>query len=99
MTENNKNFSVKIDNEKDKEKSNEKNISTYSNSNKISNDVLKGFLKEGEDINQKNEIGWTPLYRSIIADDAIATELLLEKGANPDIQCSVRKFYIFYLSF
>jgi ankyrin repeat protein len=69
-----------------------KNLNKTKKNNINSIDILKGFLKEGEEnnINQKNEIGWTPLYRSIITENINATEILLEKGADPDIQCSVK---------
>ena len=40
-------------------------------------------------INNQNEIGWTPLYRTVISGDLTATEILLNEGANPNKQSDI----------
>ena len=47
------------------------------------------FCKDLSKINIPDECGWTPLYRTIIAGDIFSTTLLLNNGANPNIQCTM----------
>ena len=55
---------------------------------KIKN-VLNIFCKDITKLNILDECGWTPLYRTIIAGDLLATKILINKGADPNIQCSM----------
>ena len=43
------------------------------------------FCKLKSEINAQNENGWTPIYRSIIANNLEALYELLKIGANPNI--------------
>ena len=43
------------------------------------------FCTSKNSINSKNENGWTPIYRSIIANNLIALSELLKLGSDPDI--------------
>ena len=52
-------------------------------------EVLNTFCKNLSKINDLDECGWTPLYRTIIAGDFFASQILLNNGANPNIQCSL----------
>ena len=51
--------------------------------------VINTFCKDLTKINTLDECGWTPLYRTIIADDLFATKILIQKGADPNMQCSM----------
>ena len=56
----------------------------------INNDnYLKIFCKDLSKINTLDECGWTPLYRTIISGILPATEILLNNGADPNIQNSM----------
>ena len=55
---------------------------------KIKN-ALNIFCKDITKLNILDECGWTPLYRTIIAGDLLATKILINKGADPNIQCSM----------
>ena len=52
-------------------------------------DYLQIFCKDISKINYRDECGWTPLYRTIVSGIIKATELLLNNGADPNIQCSM----------
>lgn len=52
-------------------------------------EVINTFCKDLSKINSLDECGWTPLYRTIIAGDLNASHILITKGANPNIQCSM----------
>ena len=52
-------------------------------------EVLNIFCKDLTKINSLDECGWTPLYRTIVAGDLNASHILILKGANPNIQCSM----------
>ena len=52
-------------------------------------DYLKIFCKDISKINYRDECGWTPLYRTVVSGIVNATELLLDNGADPNIQCSM----------
>ena len=43
------------------------------------------FCTNKNEINSKNENGWTPIYRSIIANNLIALNELLKLGSDPNI--------------
>lgn len=60
------------------------------NENSINKEqILKLFVENIEEINTKNDVGWTPLYRTIVADNCQATEILLEMGADPNVKSNV----------
>ena len=50
---------------------------------------LQMFCKDLTKINNRDECGWTPLYRTIVSGLSNATELLLKNGADPNIQSSM----------
>lgn len=54
-----------------------------------SDSIMKVFVNDKEDIDKKNECGWTPLYRTIIGGNNTATEHLLSIGADPNIKSNV----------
>ena len=62
--------------------------STIINDEKIKT-VINIFCKDISKLNILDECGWTPLYRTIIAGDLFASKILLSKGADPNIQCSM----------
>ena len=68
--------------------SNKENIIPNSSTIKNPNN-LNMFCKDISKINELDETGWTPLYRTIIADDISSTLLLLNKGADPNIKCTM----------
>ena len=43
------------------------------------------FCKYLNELNNKNESGWTPIYKSIMANNKLALEELLKLGADPNI--------------
>ena len=47
------------------------------------------FCKDLSKINDLDECGWTPLYRSIISGDVSSTMYLLNNGADPNIKCTM----------
>ena len=51
--------------------------------------IISTFCSSPSKINTPNECGWTPLYRTVIAGDLKATELLIQVGADPNIQSSL----------
>lgn len=61
----------------------------YNKDSKKESEILKLFCSDINKINEKDECNWTPLYRSVIAGNLKATEVLLKNGANPNIQCSM----------
>ena len=52
-------------------------------------EVINIFCKDLTKINALDECGWTPLYRTVIAGDLTASHILIQKGADPNIQCSM----------
>ena len=70
---------------------NNTNKSINNNDKAISKDseILKLFCPDITKINEKDECNWTPLYRSIISGNIKATQVLLNNGADPNIQCSM----------
>jgi ankyrin repeat protein len=71
-----------------RELSKELNITDILDEAKIQ-EVINTFCKDLSKINTLDECGWTPLYRTVIAGDIIASQILISKGANPNIQCSM----------
>lgn len=61
----------------------------YNKDSKKEEEILKLFCPDIEKINEKDECNWTPLYRSVIAGNIKASEVLLNNGADPNIQCSM----------
>ena len=61
----------------------------YNKDTKKEEEILKLFCPDIEKINEKDECNWTPLYRSVIAGNIKASEVLLNNGADPNIQCSM----------
>ena len=53
------------------------------------------FCKDLSKINIPDECGWTPLYRTVIAGDIFSTTLLLNNGADPNIQCTMGETPLF----
>ena len=47
------------------------------------------FCKDISKINNKDEFGWTPLYRTVVSGILAATEALLNAGADPNIQTTM----------
>ena len=52
-------------------------------------EYLQMFCKDISKINNRDECGWTPLYRTVVSGILNATELLLNNGADPNIQSSI----------
>ena len=77
-----------------KDSSNEVNFPDIEDESKIQ-EALNTFCKDLSKINLLDECGWTPLYRTIIAGDLKATNILIKKGANPNIQCSMGETPLF----
>ena len=71
-----------------RELSKELNITDILDEAKIQ-EVINTFCKDLSKINSLDECGWTPLYRTVIAGDLNASQILISKGANPNIQCSM----------
>ena len=55
----------------------------------IESDYLNMFCKDISKINNRDECGWTPLYRTVVSGILNATEYLLNNGADPNIQSSM----------
>ena len=55
----------------------------------IESDYLNIFCKDISKINNRDECGWTPLYRTVVSGILNATEYLLNNGADPNIQTSM----------
>ena len=52
-------------------------------------EYLQMFCKDISKINNRDECGWTPLYRTVVSGILPATELLLNNGADPNIETSM----------
>ena len=57
--------------------------------NLFNNSPLKLYCSDISEINMQNENGWTPVYRSIIANNLNVLSELLKLGANPNLQNSI----------
>ena len=76
----------KKQNSKDINQETSKKYNTFSNQSKLnSSSPIYVFCKSKSEINSQNENGWTPIYRSIIANNLEALYELLKLGANPNI--------------
>ena len=76
----------KKQNSKDINQETSKKYNTFSNESKLnSSSPIYVFCKSKSEINSQNENGWTPIYRSIIANNLEALYELLKLGANPNI--------------
>ena len=73
-------------NSKDINQETSKKYNTFSDESKINtSSPVYVFCKSKSEINSQNENGWTPIYRSIIANNLEALYELLKLGANPNI--------------
>ena len=66
--------------------SNTETKSEYKFDTQNDSEFLQLFCKDLTKINQKDECGWTPLYRTVVSGILAATESLLNNGADPNIQ-------------
>ena len=57
--------------------------------NQNDSEYLNLFCKDITKINNKDECGWTPLFRTVVSGILAATEALLNSGADPNIQTSM----------
>ena len=55
------------------------------NNSSFSNSPIKLYCDSISQINKQNENGWTPIYRSIIANNLEVLRQLLKLGANPNL--------------
>ena len=55
----------------------------------IESNYLNIFCKDISKINNRDECGWTPLYRTVVSGILNATKYLLNNGADPNIQSSM----------
>ena len=67
----------------------EKNSINIEEENPFNSSPLKLYCSNISEIDQKNENGWTPLYRSIIANNINVLTDLLKFGANPNLQNNI----------
>lgn len=49
-------------------------------------------------LSTRDSLGWTPLYRAVIAQQEAAVSLLLSKGADPNLQYSLGETVLHYAS-
>jgi len=68
---------------------NEINANDIEQNNLFNNSPLKLYCSNISEINMQNENGWTPIYRSIIANNLNVLSELLKLGANPNLQNSI----------
>ena len=69
-----------------KEENFSKEINSFKNEKKINpSSPVFNFCKLTSEINTKNENGWTPIYKSVIANNLEALYDLLKLGADPNI--------------
>ena len=68
--------------------SNKQNLIPETSTTKIKN-YYQMFCKDLSKINDLDECGWTPLYRSVISGDVSSTMFLLNNGADPNIKCTM----------
>ena len=57
--------------------------------NLFNNSPLKLYCSDISEIDKQNENGWTPIYRSIIANNLNVLSDLLKLGANPNLQNNI----------
>ena len=68
--------------------SNKHNLIPEISTTKIKN-YYQIFCKDLSKINDLDECGWTPLYRTVISGDISSTMFLLNNGADPNIKCTM----------
>ena len=68
--------------------SNKQNLIPEISTTKIKN-YYQIFCKDLSKINDLDECGWTPLYRTVISGDISSTMFLLNNGADPNIKCTM----------
>ena len=68
---------------------NDINANDIEQNNLFNNSPLKLYCSNISEINMQNENGWTPIYRSIIANNLNVLSELLKLGANPNLQNSI----------
>ena len=68
---------------------NDINANDIEQNNLFNNSPLKLYCSDISEINMQNENGWTPVYRSIIANNLNVLSELLKLGANPNLQNSI----------
>ena len=84
-----KDNSLSLENTQSQNNSSEENKAENKADKANEPDYLHIFCKDISKINYRDECGWTPLYRTIVSGIVNATELLLNNGADPNIQCSM----------
>ena len=84
-----KDNSLSLENTQSPNNSSEENKAENKTDKANEPDYLHIFCKDISKINYRDECGWTPLYRTIVSGIVNATELLLNNGADPNIQCSM----------
>ena len=47
-------------------------------------DIARALIARGDDVNARDEIGWTPLYETVNQDSLDVARLLIKHGANTD---------------
>ena len=57
--------------------------------NIFNNSPMKLYCSDITEIDKQNENGWTPIYRSIIANNLNVLSDLLKLGANPNLQNNI----------
>ena len=68
--------------------SNKQNLIPEISTTKIKN-YYQIFCKDLSKINDLDECGWTPLYRTVISGDISSIMFLLNNGADPNIKCTM----------
>jgi hypothetical protein len=82
-------------NAKSLEKKNSQTLTSNNGLNNVSQivnseSIMKVFVADEENLENVNECGWTPLFRTVIGGNKNATEHLLKLGADPNTQCNVK---------
>ena len=78
------NLNVKKDSVSQKENESDNKLESQNES-----EYINLFCKDISKINNKDECGWTPLYRTVVSGILAATEALLNAGADPNIQTTM----------
>ena len=78
------NLNTKINQISQKENESDNKLETQNES-----EYINLFCKDISKINNKDECGWTPLYRTVVSGILAATEALLNAGADPNIQTTM----------
>ena len=78
------NLNIKKDSVSQKENESDNKLESQNES-----EYINLFCKDISKINNKDECGWTPLYRTVVSGILAATEALLNAGADPNIQTTM----------